>query len=421
MTRAGAGMKSGLVRGASALWALISQGANSGSNMLLGVLVARASTPAEFGLWSLGYIFYMVTVGTSRAACSTPILIHRGTAPSLVSRSGSVTLAMLIGAAASTVIASAYLFAPSFFAVAWPFALFLPLISVQDVLRSICFREASNKGAAGVDLSWLVLQIAFSVPLIARADDSPVSLTFAWGAAGALAVCASALVMGVVPSVRSLRVVLRSGNRDRVKLSVDQLLLNARTHATPALLAATAGLVVTGTIRAGQTMMGAINALIQGLTPVATVSAAKKLDSGFTANKFVLVWSGVIASLAAVNGLLLLAIPDSWGEVILGANWAGASSIFIPLVLQTVVRGPNTATPIVLKVRGHMNEVLKLRARTVFPAVAVPVALGTIYGISGAAWGIAATAVLTCFQSWIALRRSNRMQLERRLLEGEDC
>ena len=106
-------------------------------------------------------------------------------------------------------------------------------------------------------------------------------------------------------------------------------------------------------------------------------------------------------------------IPDSLGTLALGASWEGAIALLLPLTVQAVLRGPLTGVPIVLRARLQLNRALGLRLMTAVPSLALPVVGAIGWQASGAAWGIAASALINSIMALAWLRVSDGREVSR--------
>ena len=71
-----------------------------------------------------------------------------------------------------------------------------------------------------------------------------------------------------------------------------------------------------------------------------------------------------------------------------------AEAVLLPLVIQSVLRGPFTGVPIILKAGLDLDLVVRLRLWTCVPALAFPALGAFLGGAVGAAWGLVASAVI---------------------------
>lgn len=395
-------------RRSGVLFSLLSQAANSGGNLLLAVAVARQVGAADFGAWSIGYAAYMVALAVTRALTCTPLLLTRASGDDLRKISaGATSMGFALGMIGLLVLGAAGFALDDLRPALWAFTACLPVLLVQDVLRHTAFVAQRPRGAAVLDLSWLSLQMIGFIILEAAGASSVVAVTLVWGAA--------ALPGVVYFLLRSLRRFPAGGwqfwqstRSDGVKLLADSALATASTQALPVVVAAASGLAAAGALRGGLTLLGAINILVAGLTPVATLAARRQFDATGRLGRFVVQWSLAIAAVAVLNGAVLVLLPDDAGRALLGATWGSAAVLIAPLVLHSLVRGPFTGVPIALRASHRVASALRLRVWTVVPTVVLPYGGAILFGAPGAAWGIFLSALVANGMALLALRSAAR-------------
>ena len=160
-------------------WTAADQAASSLVTLLLSVGVARAGGTRLLGQFALAFTAYLLVLGFQRALVTEPLMSlpagdravpRAALGSSLVfgAAVGAVVLLVgLAGAGTGLVVLGAV----------------LPALLLQDAVRFTAFQRQDARGAAAVDLTWLLL-LAVSWPLLVGADAVAVPLLL-WGA-GAL-------------------------------------------------------------------------------------------------------------------------------------------------------------------------------------------------------------------------------------------
>lgn len=387
-------------------WGLGSQGFNSIGNMLLAFWVARESATTDFGAWSLGYAAFMVALQMARAVAATPLLLEVDADRRHWHSGAASGLGVLIASVASIVLLISGTALPSLRAELWAFSAVIPVAVAQDMLRHVAFSRSRPDLAVLADATWLCAQIALSViALSADAISSPtVALTLAWGAAALVSavVAAAALRVGVTLT-RALAYHRRTGHLSRA-LAGDAALGAVGSQSLPMVVAAVAGLAATGALRGGLTLMGPLNIVITGLTPVATMEAKKRLAMAGGVQRFVVGWCAALLVLGAAYGALLLVLPDSVGADALGATWQPAQLLLLPLIIEGLMRGPWSVVPIILRAQLRVHTALKLKMVTTLFLLSFPTAGALMSGAIGAAWGVMISSVASSVASLIVLR-----------------
>ncbi len=395
---------------------VLSQGLSSVSNLVLGLSIARASTPAEYGAWAVAYTGYAVSLHFTRAVASTPLMLTGDASRRVSSKdvSGGLGASILVGLLGGTVmlvIAAAVMGASQSLAIAFlSFGLGLPLLLFNDMLRYVFFRDARPAGAALMDLVWLVTQGLGLVYLERTNQLSLASGTIGWVVAATVATGVGLAWLRVLPRLRSTRDFLREQRGVSARLVIDSSLTAVSSYLVPSMVAAISGLAAAGALRAGQTLMGGVSIVVMGLTPVLTLESRRALERGLRGTSIMWRWSLVLGVVSGLYGILVLFLPDSLGRELVGKSWVGASALLLPLVIQTVTRGPYTSGPVLMKAMGDLNGLIRLRVHTSVPSLACPAVGAVIAGAPGAAWGLLVGALITDLQcTWFVKRTARRL------------
>lgn len=373
--------------GSRGLWGLLSQGLNSGSNLILAVLVARTSTGADLGGWAIAYAVYVVVLTMSRGGVSTALLLADGQMRerSIAGGLGTALCASVLGAVA---LSMAALMLGEHGRAALAFALVMPALLAQDYLRFVFIMRMRPAGAALLDGIWVFALVAGALVLSGISAGAS-TITLVWGL-GAASGAVAGLVILQIPRIKSQDIIdfIRRYGPDSGRLVAEAAIVAAGANAAPVVVAMFAGLASAGAFRAAFTVLGVLGIVVSGLTPIATVEAQKWLSRGQGEGRFLGLWIGIVTTFAAVHGVLVLAIPDDIGRELLGGNWNAAKVLFIPLVLQTLLRGPLNGVPILLRVSGRLNKVV-LGGFLAMLCTVGGAALGAELGSAeGAAWGL---------------------------------
>ncbi len=393
-----------------ALLSVLSQGANSVGNVVLTLFVAQSASQVGYGAWSVGYTVYLVALTMLRSLAGTPLLLT-ATAEGMETRnraSGALGLSVAGGVLVMILSVPFAIGQSDLRAPLLVFGLTSAVVLAQDTLRFVFLSQGRPSLAVVLDVAWLVLQVAAFLGLRATGRDTPTTLTLCWVLAAGLPALAVAVRQRLIPTWSSTRRFVLDTRHLSARLVVDTGLAAASTQTLPLFVTITGGLAATGALRGGLTLFGGINIVISGLVPVATLEARKRATRGVSATRFVVSWSVAVAALSAVYGLAILSIPEELGRHLLGATWVSAEALVVPLIIQSLLRGPYTGVPVVLRADHAMKSLVKLRLLTTVPTVVIPVAGAAWAGAPGAGWGLVASAVLVNAQSFQALRRHRK-------------
>ena len=378
-----------------AQWVLLDQILSSASNFLFAILVARSVPAREFGLFTVAFLIYQVTLSTSRALVSEPLVIRFSAAdPQAVlepSRASTGT-AMVLGAAggalllATTVVGSGLAGAAT---VALAFA--LPGLLLQDAWRYAFFAGRAPAKAAFNDSVWLLSQIGLFA-ILAAADQLDVrSLTAAWGGAATVAAVVGCVQARVLPALAHARSWLREHRRVGMGLTTDVLVQGAAAQLAMLSIGAAAGLTAVGAVRAAFLLFGPPYILLQGAVALAVPEAVRLRRRRPDRLLAVAAVCGFgLGLVPALWGATLLAMPARFGEQLLGDSWPAARSL-IPAITALVI-GTAVFVPAAVGLRALASvRRLVVTSVVVAPIGVVLVAAGAWLGDArGAAQGLAA-------------------------------
>ena len=398
-------------------WGVLSQAANSAGNLALSLMVARSASVEAFGAWSLGYAVCVLTLGAVRAMVGTPLLMasrspedHRST-----TAGGVLGLSLLFSAPAAALVLCMALVVPYGSDGLVALAAVLPLMLVQDGLRYLYFSNERPRAAAACDLAWLLLQFLGFVTLVALGQQNAASLSLLWGLTAALSAAPGLVRMrGSLPTARAVRTYSLQHRRAMSTLGIDYLVVACSVQAAPYVLALVVGLEGTGGLRGAQILLGPVNVLVMGLTPIFTVDATRRAKLGQPLDSLVYRWTALVGAVSLIYGALLLLLPTQVGNELLGDTWPVASPLIGAFVVQAVISGPVTGVQVALRGLDRLRDGLSLRLRTSVPMLGIPVAGIFVAEERGAAWGFAIGTMVAIAQSVRELRRGGTNRLPAR-------
>jgi hypothetical protein len=386
----------GRVRGlaAQAGWGLADQALSSLSNFVLGVFVARAVLPADFGAFGLGLATYWVGLNVSRAIATQPLVIrHSGDSRERwrVAASGAAGAAMVVGVVGGLACAVVGLLTRDALAEAFlAIGLSLPGLLIRDHWRFALFAEGRG-GAALVNNFLMSLLLFAGLAAIAISGDSSVLRPMlAWGAAATVAAVIASVQGGAMPrpahAARWWREHRDLGSRYVAEVTAGMGASQLALYG----IGGIAGLAAVGALRAADIVLGPLNIVLQGIQLVAIPEGVRLLrTSAQRLRGACAALAAGLSALALVWGWLALAVPSEIGAVLLGSNWTPARSVLLPMTLALAGTGATTGALVGLRALAAANR--SLRARLISSSV---VLAGAITGAAAggamlAAWGLA--------------------------------
>jgi len=406
-------LRAALLRGRQASlrisWTVIDQGLSALTNLLLSVVVARSATASAFGAFAVAFLVYSLVLGFSRALIGQPLQISSASATQEEFRNSAghaLGAAVILGSIAALITAVAALAVGGQSGAALiALGLWFPALILQDTCRMAFFTERTPKRATAIDSVWAVVVLGgFLAALAAGVTDRVVIALTLWGFGAAVATLYGMVLLRVGPRMRgSLRWM-----RDRLHLSrylgVEYLLTMGIAQAGILMVGFvdTAGV---GAIRAAQVLLGPTNvigtaAMVFTTTEVARTPTASAHHRSLLAAAV----SGTLGvAIAAYVGVLLV-LPGSWGEHLLGDTWTGAKSVMLPMCLAALAAslgaGPTATLYGMGLVRATFNiNVVRAALNIVLLAIGI-----SIWGASGAAWALAITEIVLLPLWFVRLR-----------------
>ena len=261
-------------------YGFVAQLCSAATNFALVVVAANVLGPGGLGTLLIGFATYVLALGFLRALLSEPLVARSASQDTEAQEAGAraaLTLALVAAVGTACVVAIIGLVLPDH--IGRGLLLFAPWLVpalMQDIGRSIVFRDRQNRTAVFSDAAWLLVMGA-TIPL-ALSSDSDWLITASWGVGG----LAGALV--VLRQLRwrptALRTAVAWWKRDAAHLAHwlggQQLLYGIVSYANVLLLAAVLGTKDYGGLRVVQSIFTPLTLLgpalaLPGLPMVARV------------------------------------------------------------------------------------------------------------------------------------------------------
>ena len=387
-----------------AAWGLADQAFSSLTNFALNAVVARSVVPQEFGIFALVFATYLLMLGISRSVTTLPLLVRFSSLEEAGWREGAASAtgaSLVLGAVAGVVCCAAGVVFPG---VRWPLfalGLTLPGLLFQEAWRHSFMARGAPSLAFAADLMWALLLVPAIWAAIELGSSSTASFVLAWGSSGAVAGSIAAVLGKVKPRPRLTRAWVRShwdlGGRQLGEFAA----ISGSSQLVMYVAGALGGLVVAGALRAGQVLLGPLHVALQGIWFVALPEMVRVLRG--RPHRFLSASIGMSLVLGT-GGLayvaLLAILGPHVGSLILGETWRLTRPLVVPLGIAASAWGFWLGASVGL--RAMQQPKRSLRARVV---VAIVTLLGGTIGVlvggaRGAAWGLAAAAVIGVAVWW---------------------
>ncbi|MFC7432504.1 MULTISPECIES: hypothetical protein [unclassified Agrococcus] len=379
---------------------LADQAVASAASLLMVVAVAQRLTPEAFGGFAIAYAALVVALACCRAWLGMPVALSTPLAADERRR--------LLGGACLLVVAAAPVVVAGV-GVALPAALSLlgtpadggtflvvavaaVLACLHDLTRYAAVASGRPVRALASDAARL---IGVGLLLVAPASLPPGGVLLAW-----LAIVAASAAVGLclVPpslSLRHARRLVATGGRARSGATVVALLASGTALALSTLVAAGFSAAASGSLLGAGTLLGPVNLLL-ALLDLAVLGRLVGVPEDRRRRILGVVLGAVwIAQLAWT--VLLLGIPSSIGEAVLGSTWSGARAILPIVSAEYAVAAAIAVVSLELKVRDVGVAMVAARL------AACVVVLGGTAGLAAAAASFALVPVVMLAGSVVGL------------------
>jgi O-antigen/teichoic acid export membrane protein len=381
----------------------IDQAVSSGSNILITVLAARVLGVASFGRFGIVFLVAVATQGVSRALVGEPLLIRPEESRH---RPGeALGSAFVLGSGLGVVVAVG-----AAIAFGWQrdlgtallvLALCTPLLCLQDLGRFLAFATHRPERALTLDLAWLGLQLAAVAWLVLAGAVTLTWFLVAWAGSGALA--------GTLLFWQHREHRMRPGLgwlRETWPFSWRYALSFAATQGSAlgaaVALAGILGVAALGSIRGALLLFGPLVQL-QAASIAAGTSEVSHLPEGSAEMRRHVTRSTVLTStVAVVNLVVLVALPDRLGRVVLGATWDGTQRLLWPAGTQMVFLGLISGVRSGLLGRRAVRRTLVIDIVTTVITFTATIVGALVGGVVMAFWCLAGAQGVVAIVWWVA-------------------
>lgn len=400
-------------RGRRAAVGVLDQLLFSLSNFALTIVVAREVTATEFGAFALGMAAYLLCTAVLRGFTSETLIVRFSASRSDEWRAASgaaggvalvlgvvVGVALLVigslvpGVTGDTMIVLGVLF---------------PGISVQDYLRYTALAAGRPGAALANDVTQIVVQFVLVAVLLAAGATATWEFIAAWGIGAHVAAVVGMIMLRDVP--RPLQFVrwFREHGDMAGKYALDDFASQGSQQVTTFALAGLAGLRDAGAFRASQTAFAPpsmFNLGVQGaVTPELVRSLAVSLRK---LRRDVAIIAVGLGLLSGAWGVVVVLMPDSWGEAALGATWDGAKPLLIYFAIAQVANGVRVAPERAIRALGEANRTLQARLIVSLLGLGFQLFGAVVAGVMGVAVATAVLKPLQCMVWWWYYRAAAR-------------
>lgn len=349
-------IEGGTRRGKGALIGLVDQGVSSATNLLAVLAVAASLNADGFGVFSVVYGGLTLALGLGRSYLGLPIALEGADATDARSYNGGVTLIALAGLPIILLLGLLGWAVAAGHGLGWIgliVAIATPLVVVQDLGRFQAMAQGKQWLALASDTLWL---LGAATLWAFRGVLPTVGVLWVWLAA----IVAAALIVTLPLRPRwawhRALELLKPARGARESASIAVLLSAGGSMFVGLIVAGTFGPAGAGALRGAGTLMGVMNTLIAFLDFGVLIRLARRHRSEDRKSLAVMLVVYLIA--LGLWTAILLWIPGSAGEVVLGDTWISTRAILPITALEYVSLVAIAVLGIYCKLRDQAKPIL---------------------------------------------------------------
>jgi O-antigen/teichoic acid export membrane protein len=400
-------------------WGVADQGVSSLGNFALGIAVARALAPADFGAFALALVTYGVVLNASRGLATDPLVVRYSRAEASAWRRAvsaatgtAVTAGVVCGAGCILV----GMVLPSSVKGAFvALGVSLPCLMLQDGWRFAFFSSGRPAKALVNDLVWAVLQIAAVVALVLTHHATVVTCVLAFGGSAALAAAFGWWQVRILPRPGLTRSWLTEQRALSGRYLVENVSISGARQLRMTGLGLLAGLAAVGQVRAAEILMGPFMVILMGVSQVAVPEAVHVVHRAPRRLTRFCLYLGGAQALAAVawGALMFLLVPRGLGQLLLGDLWVGAFALLLPVLLNMTIGCFESGAVSGVRALGASRHSLAAQLSNAGLYLVGGIGGAALDGARGSCWGVAAATAVATVIWWRRLRRALHEHLVR--------
>lgn len=395
-------------------WGFVAQVFSSATNFGLALMAGRLLGPAGLGIVVIGFGGYHLMAGLQRALVTQPIVAHAAPLSAderrkfaeagLTIVGGSGVVAMLvvgvIGVGVGGSVGRALLI----------FAPWLVVALLQEFWKTVLFQEGSGAAGAASDCVRLGAMVLIIPVILAWKHDYVV--VGAWGLASAAGLAVAIASFPMRP--RAMRVSVDLWRRHASKLGrwlgAREVIYQMLTYATVVALALIIGTHDLGGLRSAEALFSPWSLIAAALVLPALPALSRAAAVSQQHSNHLAVRISLAATALGLAYFALMALVGPWLLVhLFGGDFSSFEDLVWPMGVGQVCYSASFAFNLLLAAEGRGPATFVAGGVWAFATFACTAGLAAAYGVTGAAWGMAAGAAIgSMFVVWLSMRRSDR-------------
>ena len=378
-------------------WTVVDQALSSLGNFVAGFYAAHVLSPAEFGVFALLQVSYVLALGVCRSLFSEVALVSETTSTPTRRHLGSidcVTMAATVGGfiGIATLVATVGA-SPWVVAIA---VLGIGVALIQDAVRLVQISTRNGRAAALNDALWLVALLAAIPVLHTMAGPTAWNIAAVWGLCSAAGLVVGVAATGWRPSIARGRCFAadqpKLGGAFLGEWSIKQGAAQLAIYT----LGLIGGITTVAGIRAAQLVLGPLNIMFTGVQLAVVPSLVAMRRSSLPKMRRALRALALALGLSPLLlGIAVVLVPHALLEVLVGDQAKGLATYALPLAVALSATGFMTGSHAGLRVLHVRSGLLLTRLCS-----SVITIMGGVIGFAlggnalGGLWGLAAGGVL---------------------------
>jgi O-antigen/teichoic acid export membrane protein len=373
---------------------LVDQGFSSATNFALTLVAARLLGPSGLGVVFVGFTIYLLVLSFQRALITDPLVVvstNLGPEDRRSAARASLTIVLGLGLLSGVAMAALAPIMPQ--PVGRGLALFAPwmvLALIQDLWRTLLFRDGRGAAASLNDGVWLVV-MALAVPF-AWLTHSDYVVVATWGVGAAAGGVLGFFQTRIPPIERGYawRWWRREASRLGRWLGLENIVIGVQSQAVVLILATLLGDRDIGGLRAVESVFAPMTLIGAAIGMAGLPLLSRSVAESFTVARQRAV--RLSSLMAAVVFMYLLVAGLVRGQVLstfFGPSFRQFSGLVLPLAVGQLIFAWGSGFWLLAKASSRGQSLLIARAVSAGCSLLLATGLGIAFGITGAAWGLA--------------------------------
>ncbi|MGQ0844961.1 MAG: hypothetical protein ACT4QF_12575 [Sporichthyaceae bacterium] len=283
----------------------------------------------------------------------------------------------------------------------------MPTLLVQDAWRYAFFTAGRPWAAVVNDGACLVAIAALLIGAGVLADPGPGLLLGLWGLGLGAGTVLGCWQLKVFPDFARGPRMLRQHRDLGLPLAGAALVVQGASRVALIVVGVSAGMPAVGQIYAALALMTPVNVLLLAAPTFAVPETVRRLEHGAAVvRRYLVLLSVALATLVLAFAVVTRLLPEGLGRLYAGENWEHATATLWPVACWVAATAAYAGAKVGLQARAQATLIARLSLAQGVLQLTASVAGLAVFGVSGAAWGLALGTALGAALWWILAQRS---------------